>query len=111
MSIIFIIILNYEKLKLIRTVKDIITIQNMSFKTKVFLKFPKSMRVFFISSIGPTTKNPITEFKENNFRNPLAINASEVEHTESKNANNIIIKREVLLSFGKYRFLSKDTIV
>ena len=65
MNIIFIIILNYEKLKLIRTVKDIITIQNMSFKTKVFLKFPKSMRVFFISSIGPTTKNPIIEFKEN----------------------------------------------
>lgn len=94
----------------IRTVNEIMTIKNMSFNTKFFLKFPKSIKVFFKSSIGPNTKNPITEFIENDFRKPLATNASEVEHTERKKANIIIRISDVLLSFGMYILLFKEVM-
>ena len=92
-------------LQLIKNPNDTTRIININFNTNFFLKLPKSIIVFLTSSIGPTTKNPITEFIENCFKKPLATNASEVEHTESKKANPIIIKSELLLSFGIYILL------
>ena len=85
--------------------------KNISFKTKLFLKFPNSIKVFFKSTIGPTTKNPITELRENDPKKPLAMNASEVEHTERRNDNKIIIISDVLLSFGIYRLLFIDIML
>lgn len=74
------------------------------------LKFPKIIIVFFISSIGPTTKKPITELTENCFKNPLAMNASDVEQTESTKDNNIIAIKGLILPLKIGMLVPADTI-
>ena len=88
--------LDIYSLRLIRILNDTTTIKNISFMANFLLKFPKIIIVFFISSIGPTTRKPITELTENCFKNPLAMNASEVEQTESTKDNNIIAIRGLI---------------
>lgn len=100
---------SYDNLQLIKTPNDTTRIISINFNTNFFLKLPKSIIVFLTSNIGPTTRNPITEFIENCFKKLLAIKASDVEHTESKKANAIIIKSEILLSFEIYILLFNDT--
>jgi hypothetical protein len=102
--------LDIYSLRLIRILNDTTTIKNISFMANFLLKFPKIIIVFFISSIGPTTRKPITELTENCFKNPLAMNASEVEQTESTKDNNIIAIRGLILPLKIGMLVPADTI-
>ena len=79
-----------------------------SFITNLTLKFPKSIKRFFISSIGPSTKKDSIEPVVNLPRKVLAINASASEHTDNVKAKKIITiierkglpPKDVRISFG-----------
>lgn len=72
------------------------TINKQRRTTNPLLKCERSIHRFLMSIIGPNTKKPIIAPVGNLLVNPLAINASEVEQAENKNAANIINNKEKL---------------
>lgn len=75
-----------------QAIKETAEIKNISLRTKLFLKYDRSIKVFFTSIIGPSIKNETTAPSGIVAKNVDATNASASEQSDTKKANNIIIK-------------------
>jgi hypothetical protein len=68
----------------------------INFRTKLFLNLLVRRKRFFKSSIGPSTKKPMTELIGIVFAKILAINASDVEQIDRIKAASIMTSTEMM---------------